>query len=831
MKLHLMFSWIIKKMAAHLTLKMMVIAAIFTLYLPYGYAGTKPDNREFAIEKSEIAGSMSGLPTHVELVDNGDFYFINTGEKISFLRHKKTYLTIFHKAKKDTPQIHLNRIDQFQQKVDIIQGRFSDKYTLFQVKEGENPKAIIANILEADASIKFISPILTRKAGRDEIAITPTVIVSIKEGEDNDIIVENLETKYNLSVVTKLSFSNSEYEFNINEEIADIGQIFAITREIADMSYIEWVEPNFLATPEKMAFIPNDTLFNNQWHLNNNRDADIDAPEGWDISTGNNTIIAVVDEAVELLHPDLTIWSNPGETGLDGVGNDKRINGIDDDGNGYIDDHQGWDFSDGDNNPGPGVTGERHGTAVAGVSGATGNNSVGVTGTAMNAETLPIRISTASCSDLANAIRYGGRYADVVNNSWGWDSADAVCQSNLNTAIADVVHGNIADARRGTNGSPVLFASGNGASGWIKFTVPLTMGMHNFRWSFIKDATDSEGFDTVWLDDIDWGFGGTTDFNGENVGVIPAGFTSTGVADWLIVNDGIHARGSTGNSVRSGSISHNQQTDLVANRTVGGGGLTFWVWVSCEAPTRATSTTPSLIRDRFEFFADGNLVEQYAPGQYGTHDNDVSYPASNPDTIAVGASNDGVWSGREERSSYSQFGSTLDVVAPSSGGVERITTTDRLGVDGYNTGGGGDLADTNYTERFGGTSSAAPLVSGVVASLISYKNTLTTSEIRTILHNGTDKIGPYSYVSGRNDYYGYGRINFPMIVGQKWVDFSYSGQETGSPDKAFNTLGEGINSVPEGGLIVIRNGTTTETPVITKRMTIKAVGGAVTIGE
>ena len=121
-------------------------------------------------------------------------------------------------------------------------------------------------------------------------------------------------------------------------------------------------------------------------------------------------------------------------------------NGIDDDANGRVDDVNGWDFHDGDNNPNPtlsGVDGDNHGTAVAGVAGATGNNSTGVTGAAQRVQIMPIKIflgsSFAGSSKVAEAIYYAAgrtadglgtwRGADILNNSWksGYDPVIATC--------------------------------------------------------------------------------------------------------------------------------------------------------------------------------------------------------------------------------------------------------------------------------------------------------------------------------------------------------------------------------------------------------------------
>jgi len=106
-------------------------------------------------------------------------------------------------------------------------------------------------------------------------------------------------------------------------------------------SGILYAEPNYKG--KALSTFPNDTRFNELWGMHNTgqtggtENADIDAPEAWDIATGTDIIVAVIDSGVDYTHPDLTgnMWINPGEIPGDG---------IDDDGNGYVDDVYGWDF-------------------------------------------------------------------------------------------------------------------------------------------------------------------------------------------------------------------------------------------------------------------------------------------------------------------------------------------------------------------------------------------------------------------------------------------------------------------------------------------------------
>jgi subtilisin family serine protease len=136
----------------------------------------------------------------------------------------------------------------------------------------------------------------------------------------------------------------------------------------------------------------------------------------------------------------------------------------------------------------------------------------------------------------------------------------------------------------------------------------------------------------------------------------------------------------------------------------------------------------------------------------------VGFPASDPNAIGVGASTDD-----DDLASYSNRGPEVHVVAPSSGGAQGIWTTD-VGTPGrgFNTGqaGAGDAAGL-FTNDFGGTSSATPLVAGLCALLLSVRATLSIDEVRRLLATGAKKIGPASAydANGHSHRFGFGRID------------------------------------------------------------------------
>jgi len=191
-----------------------------------------------------------------------------------------------------------------------------------------------------------------------------------------------------------------------------------------------------LATITPQITTPNDPSYPLLWGLNNTGqtggtpDADIDAPEAWDIQTGNpNTVIGVIDSGVDYNHPDLVnnIWTNPGE--IDG-------DGIDNDNNGYIDDVRGWDFAYNDNDP---MDVRGHGTHVAGTIAAKGNNSVGVTGVAWNAKIMPLKFlndsGSGSTSNAILALNYAtAKGVKLTNNSWGGGPYSQALYDAINTA-------------------------------------------------------------------------------------------------------------------------------------------------------------------------------------------------------------------------------------------------------------------------------------------------------------------------------------------------------------------------------------------------------------
>ena len=225
---------------------------------------------------------------------------------------------------------------------------------------------------------------------------------------------------------------------------------FTAAEQLSNLPEVQYAEPWFIypmnGNPD---FTPNDPQYSQQYALTK-----MLLPQAWDVNQGDTSVvIGIVDSGVETGHVDLSanIWHNPGENGSDGLGRDKRTNNVDDDGNGYVDDWQGWDFGGADynnvvpdNNPNPVGSNTAHGTSVAGCASASTNNGVGVAGIGFKCRLLPVK--TAADNDTRdNGLAYiiagyqGIAYAafmgaDVINCSWGGSGGSQVEQDLINAA-------------------------------------------------------------------------------------------------------------------------------------------------------------------------------------------------------------------------------------------------------------------------------------------------------------------------------------------------------------------------------------------------------------
>jgi len=202
---------------------------------------------------------------------------------------------------------------------------------------------------------------------------------------------------------------------------------------------MEYAEPNFIVS---ILATPNDPRFGELWGLHNTGqsggtlDADIDAPEAWDTATGSSdVVVAVIDTGVDYTHEDLSanMWTNP----LDTPGN-----GIDDDGNGYVDDIYGIDTINNDSDP---FDDNGHGTHVSGTIGAEGDNGIGVAGVNWNVKIMACKfLGSGGWGDIADAVecleyikglKDRGVNILATSNSWGCSGSESCYSQSLYDAI------------------------------------------------------------------------------------------------------------------------------------------------------------------------------------------------------------------------------------------------------------------------------------------------------------------------------------------------------------------------------------------------------------
>jgi subtilisin family serine protease len=218
------------------------------------------------------------------------------------------------------------------------------------------------------------------------------------------------------------------------------------TKRLLRERSVQAVEPNFVV---RAARLPNDRDFADQWglrnlgHFDGKAGADVGAPAAWDVTIGGSVPVAVVDTGVSFKHPDLSgnAWANPGDP----------VNGADDDGDGFKDDVNGADFLNGDSEPNDDGG---HGTHVAGIIGAQGNNSVGITGVNWEAQVMGLKFldgnGEGNTADAANAIDFAVDHgARVINASWGGPSFSHALYSAIRRASE---HGVLVVAAAGNDG-------------------------------------------------------------------------------------------------------------------------------------------------------------------------------------------------------------------------------------------------------------------------------------------------------------------------------------------------------------------------------------------
>ncbi len=223
---------------------------------------------------------------------------------------------------------------------------------------------------------------------------------------------QNVEKK--ISGNLQSAFKDLERVYRLKFE--DNVDVFQIIQKLNKHPDVEYAEPNYIA---HICIIPDDSLFSQQWYLHNTgqyflEDADIDAPEAWNVETGDESIIvAIIDTGIDYLHPDL--MGNIFSYGYDFVNND--ADAMDDNG---------------------------HGTHVAGIVAAVSNNQKGITGVSWRAKILPVKVLNSkgwgSYADIADGVLYAVQQgARVINLSLGGYAESYLLKDALETAYSQAI--------------------------------------------------------------------------------------------------------------------------------------------------------------------------------------------------------------------------------------------------------------------------------------------------------------------------------------------------------------------------------------------------------
>ncbi len=298
----------------------------------------------------------------------------------------------------------------------------------------------------------------TQTEGQDAAVEQPSFPTPNGEEFAEDRIIVKLEggaTSADLAALNRRNDARTEEDLPRSDvNVVGLPNDLAVgeaVRRYEDSPGVEYAEPDFLLQP---TVSPNDPSSPKLYGMNNTGqsggtpDAEIDAKEAWDTTTGApGTVVAVVDEGVDANHPDLkgNIWVNTDEV---------PGNGVDDDRNGYVDDVNGYDFAHDDASVYDAADGDDHGTHVAGTIAAQGNNGIGVAGVNWRASIMVCKFMGANggyTSDAVEAINYAVvNGAKISSNSWGGVGSSLTLQQAISKADSA---GHLFVAAAGNNGS------------------------------------------------------------------------------------------------------------------------------------------------------------------------------------------------------------------------------------------------------------------------------------------------------------------------------------------------------------------------------------------
>jgi subtilisin family serine protease len=549
---------------------------------------------------------------------------------------------------------------------------------------------------------------------------------------------------------------------------------------------VEYAEPNYLYW---LKTIPNDTQFETLWGLHNigqtvdgtagKADADIDAPEAWDITTGSpNVIVAVIDSGIAYDHPDLApnIWTNPGE--IPG-------NGIDDDGNGLVDDVHGWDFGANDSDPmdpldlNPGGN-PGHGTHVAGIIAGAGNNGTGITGVMWTAKLMALKAGgvnrSLSTTAIVSAIHYAvANHARVVNASF----AGPDCSQALYDAVS------------AANAAGVLFVAAAGNDESDNDTVPNFPA--NFSAPTVCDGQQKAALANVIVV-------AATDQNDQL-----ASFSNFGSSTVHVAAPGIRINSTKPTSDVANVLFHNFDSNPTGLGYVFGGTKNTWGFTnsaSFSSPNSLTDSPNGNYLDNTDSFATGPMFT--TEGQRGCRqDSRVRFQTEQDiDGVLLETSKDNgtTWEPLRLNTEDSETQFVSFTWGDIADGMKRSRFRFRFLSDHSQTFDGVYLDDvriacvagppsgtTDY-QLLRGTSMAAPHVAGLAGLLLSVSPNLTISQLRSAILNTVDR-----KASLRGKISSGGRINARAALASVVTDFTVTVNKAGNGTGMVTSDSSGID--------------------------------------
>ncbi len=352
-----------------------------------------------------------------------DFYYGSNGERVP-LRQSSRTLAIVYKG--EVPEKDLEALIRGDDRLSrfIISPELSNRrMVLFRRADSAvTPIEEFALRIQESPQVEYVSRVMYRY---ESAVVVPDEFVAAFKPEVTLAQINRLNTTHGVRIVAPLDYAPNTYILQAPPE--ELAGALPMANRYFETGLTAYAEPNFISVLEPQ-LKPNDPLFSQQWHLTR-----VNAEKAWDITVGKpEVLIGILDTGIETTHEDF-------------AGAGKIVEPI--------------DILGGDNDPKP-EAGEFHGTSVAGVAVANGNNGIGVSGMAPACGMIPVRLigPASSAAMQGQAIRHAvDKGAAVINNSW---TLVTIAPIPTPGPIAQAFDHALANGRGG-KGTVVLFAAGN----------------------------------------------------------------------------------------------------------------------------------------------------------------------------------------------------------------------------------------------------------------------------------------------------------------------------------------------------------------------------------